>query len=484
VVFGTIYGLLSLGNHYAFNTNAWDLGIFINALHDYSHGRLNGGELTHTAAHGNLLSDHLELLMLAFAPIQAVFGAATLLVVQMLFVLFGGVGIYRLVRHWTGSPWRGLTATVHFFSLFGVFGALAFDYHNNVVAACFLPWAWYALETQRYKWLWVFVGCMLLTKETTALLVLTLGVVWALRYRGAPRWQGVWVALVSVVWFVLATKLIMPANATGNWTYAHFRYSLLGENGTEALITLVTRPFYALKNLFISHNPDPHYTFIKVEFWVYFLLGGGLFFFVKPRYWLIALPLLAQKLFNDDPRKWGILYHYNIELTVLMALATAEGLGRLPSRWFIGRKRTALAWGMAVLAFAATHTSFFTRYAVYQDKHEHIWWQRKHFAAPPELAPGALAEVRALVPADAVVAAHIVLVPHLAERDVIYVFPDGVWGDEWPVLADYVIVSDHPDKYPFEPEYFEQMVQSLAAAPDWEMVLNRGGFRVLKRKGA
>ncbi|HEY4799718.1 MAG TPA: DUF2079 domain-containing protein, partial [Bacteroidia bacterium] len=93
IFFATAYSLLSLVNHYNFRTYAYDLGVQNSALWDYAHFRFNNCTLIQPELK-NYLSEHFELFIMLLAPFSFVFGTYTLLIFQIVAVLFGGFGVY------------------------------------------------------------------------------------------------------------------------------------------------------------------------------------------------------------------------------------------------------------------------------------------------------------------------------------------------------------------------------------------------------
>ena len=93
VLFGIIFSSISLVNHYNFRTYAFDLGLFNNALFDYAHFRMNHYSLM-KEFFPNALGDHFSLLTLFFSPLYWIFGTYTLLIVQVLAILSGGLGVF------------------------------------------------------------------------------------------------------------------------------------------------------------------------------------------------------------------------------------------------------------------------------------------------------------------------------------------------------------------------------------------------------
>src|ERR1041385_5312688 len=97
VIFAFAYSLLSLVNHYNYHTYSFDLGIYNNSIYQYGHFINNPHPYGHDAV-TNFLGDHFALYTIILSPLHYLFGTYTLLYVQIASVLFGGAGIYKLVK--------------------------------------------------------------------------------------------------------------------------------------------------------------------------------------------------------------------------------------------------------------------------------------------------------------------------------------------------------------------------------------------------
>ena len=146
IFFGLLYASISLVNHYNFRTYAYDLGLVNNAIYDYAHFRWNDCMLMQPQFK-NILEDHFTLLQVLFSPLYYLFGTYTMLVVQILSVLLGAVGIYKFFSIRNTASFA-LVAMVHFLTAWGIFSALAFDYHDNVIGAMAVPWLFYYFKKE------------------------------------------------------------------------------------------------------------------------------------------------------------------------------------------------------------------------------------------------------------------------------------------------------------------------------------------------
>ena len=118
-VAGVLYCLISLVNHFLFKTYALDLGLYTHAMYDYMHFRIDDCSMFKDVPQC-VLSDHFDLYLVLFSPLVYLFGTYTLLVVQIVAVLLGGWGVYKLIGLYTDDDWMPLFASAAFLFSFGV----------------------------------------------------------------------------------------------------------------------------------------------------------------------------------------------------------------------------------------------------------------------------------------------------------------------------------------------------------------------------
>src|ERR1043166_26053 len=120
--FAIIYSLISLVNHYNFRTYALDLGLYTNALYDYINFQWNDSSVF-KEHYENLLASHFDLYLIIFSPFSLLFGSYTLLLIQISFILIGGIGIYKYFSVFNPNSKIALFACIYFYLFFGIFSA-------------------------------------------------------------------------------------------------------------------------------------------------------------------------------------------------------------------------------------------------------------------------------------------------------------------------------------------------------------------------
>ncbi len=475
LLFGLWYAALSFGNHYYFRTFAFDLGIKNQAVFDYAHGRHNyntvlpelGGEV-------NNLANHFEPIMAMVSPLYWLFGNWTLLLVQWFCLLLGAWGMFRFARCVApNKDWLPLAAMLSYFMFWGVFSALSFDVHTNVMAAGFLPWLFVAFQQKKWRTAAFWALLMVASKENIALWLAFIGLALAWHYRNqvAQRKAALVLSLASVCAFLLILKWVMPYMADGKLEYLHFNYSALGKDMGEALKTLLTQPWKGIELLFFVPDSIDSSFAIKAKAWTWelLLMSGAWLAVFRPAAALMAIPVLAQKMFNDDPTKWSPFLHYNIEFAPILAFALVVFAARLNPKTYVLMVSLVLLGG----ALATWRSFDLYRPQAYMPQQVKVW-HSDHWKRSPRAAK--IREVVDQIPHEASVSASAVLVPHLADRKIIRTWPD-FREDDFVVLLD-----DGYMYYPQNQEAFLASVQKLREIGSYSSIHEGEGLFLFKKQ--
>lgn len=469
-LFALIFANISLPNHLLFRTSGWDLGYFNSAIYDYSRFQWNIYDLYIYGGFDNTLGDHFSPILMFLSPLRYVFGSWTLLIVQLAAVLLGGWGFFRLVRTFNQDTWFAHLALAHFFSIWGIYSALSFDYHNVVLAAMLVPWLLYFLTLHNFRAALLCFLLALCCKESVALwlLFVCMGWAWWQRKDAWIRKRSLALAGGAVVWFFAVTAWVIPA--INGKRYLHFAYNALGDNNGEALQTIFTRPFYVLGLLFQNTIPDrPDFDTVKIELHFMTLLAGGFALLRYPAFLLMLLPLLGQKLLSDRPGVWGINKHYSIEFVPILSLALFSLLHRLKGE----KRRLLLGGAMVVITLGSTISSFWWRNSSYYEPEKINFLTAQHYQQD-EADAGAIRAAMALIPDDAAACVTSPVTPHLAMRDKLYM---------WPKVddAEYVLVSKRYGTYPMSARKSKAKLKSLIKSGEWEKLSDVNDVILLKR---
>jgi uncharacterized membrane protein len=475
LVFSLIFADISFINHYLFRTTAWDMGIFNNALYDYAHLRWNDSmvRIPLSPTSKNLLGDHLELYPILFAPFYYLFGSYTLLIFQVASIIWGGYGAYKFILYKTANPFLSRAALIHFFSIWGIYTALAFDYHNNVVAAMGLPWFLYYFDRNKFGKATLLFVFMILGKENIPLWMGFVGLAlaaWHFRDR-RKLVAGVCFTVAGFAFFILAVKVIIPAFAPAGEGYAYNTFQALGNDFGEVLKTVITRPFYTFSLLFKNHTGDPVGDGAKLMTHISVLIAGGWALFYRPQYLIMLLPVYGQKLLYDEARRWGVYYHYSIEFVPVITIALFVTL------FILFRNRPGwLKWSSIVSIVLSSALTIFILKQRRDDHHKatHQFYEVYHYQREFNV-PEAYRALKHFIPANASVTAQSCLVPHLSFRDTIYQYPAGLG-------SDYIVLTSVRSPFEISPHEFDSLRTVYAHNPNREIIYDKNRMMIIRKK--
>jgi len=467
VLFAVLYSLISLVNHYFFRTYALDLGLYTNAAYKYAHFQIGDNTMIKEYFEP-ILGGHFDLYLMIFSPLIYVFGTYSLLILQIIAILVGGIGVYKyfLLFRIKNIP---LFAAIYFFFFFGVYGALSYDYHSIVVASSIVPWFFISIHQDR-KWLSVLlVLLMLLSQENFSLWMFFICIGLAIEYRKDTKKVVLLFMLsgVSILYFIVVLHYVIPSFSAQH-EYGGFHYSFLGDNMFDAIKTLLIHPIESIKILFTNHTNNPYGDYVKAETHIILFISGLFFLFKKPHYLLMLVPIYFQKFFHDNHSMWGIGLQYNIEFTPILAIGIFSVISEYKNEKF----RTVMSSICIILVFVATVKTM-ENTVFYTDKVRIQFYQKTHYQKDYNVK--SVHEYLSKIPKDAKVSSQSSFIPHLSLRNDIYQFP--IIND-----AEYIIYSMKESAYPLTNDEFEIKIKELEASKDWD-VFCKHEITILKKVG-
>lgn len=527
-----LFAYLAFNQHLGMRTHKADLGQIDQAIWNSSHGRFV--EMTDTGIIASRLTDHVEPILALISPVFWLWNdVRALLLLQVLLVAIGTWPLYELVllqldqvlsprertQVWQVEPLRQMTRPIALALALAYLlapqlqSAVLTEFHAAPLAVPFILWAFWAIATAR---LWPFVIAALLvaaTKEEMALLAAGLGVwrFWMLdvrfwitaRHPEPSNIQNLTsniitlaVTLIALIWFYLATFVIVPAHAPQIYDSAESvyfgRYGALGDSPADIFKSFFTQPELVWQ---IATEPA------RVAYLWGLLAPFGLLSLFAPEVLLLSLPLLLANLLSAYPAQYYGEFHYSAPLVPYVAVSAAYGLGRL-WRW-LGRQAAGTsasyqhmaAAGIGTMTLVSLFTNARTALRPLLALTCTVWllgwgtwtyWQagRGPFAARYDPTPitahhHLLARFVAQLPPAAAVTATAAVHPHVSHRRYVYQFPLGLPELDKPGQADWALldVTTNTDMAPGD---LKGAVDTLLAG-DWGVVDGADGFLLLRR---
>jgi uncharacterized membrane protein len=198
------------------------------------------------------------------------------------------------------------------------------EFHPEALAAPLLLLLIEAKLAERRGWFWVWFLATLSVKENLALLLVAWCVVFAvLDWRKGRAWLrwNVGPGLAAAAWLVGCGAFLSPWLNGGQVDYLEL-YSHLGSSVGEIVRGFFLTPQRAAGALWRALTSGNLVWALLLP-----LLALPL---LRPRWWIIAAPLLLQHLLSWRPSEWSVGAHYPAPLLPLFWIAAAEVLPRLP----------------------------------------------------------------------------------------------------------------------------------------------------------
>jgi uncharacterized membrane protein len=476
LLFGIIYFVIVICNHYFFRTYGYDYGAYNFAFYDYAHFRISENPV-YMDPHISFFQDHVSFALFLLIPFYWIFGwltgTYTLLLIQTSIILFGGWALYKLLYTKTKSPLLSNLALFQYLFLIERWTSFNADCNLAIMASSMIPVFLYYFESKKILPAFLVLVLILITREDMALWTAFIGLFLLMsNYRDKQfRTMSFATIALSVIYFILVFAVIIPAIETPGVKYGLFNYSALGNGPSQAFAFICKHPVETIRLLFINQSGNPQFNDLKPEFYIYYMAFGGFLLFFKPRYLLIYIPILAKKMLNDDPIRWSIETYYSIEFISILPITTFLIISELKSKYI---KNT-------VLIIVCATSLLFTLYAMDSRHHRLKYFDDKKYAFYKSTMYKGEMDVKKVykhlrhVPPDAKVSASGKITPHLAFRPGIYYFPR---VDD----AEYLVIFPHLKNWPLTWEQFNKELDRYRNNTMWENVVNDTDLVIFRRK--
>ena len=342
-----------------------------------------------------LMGNHAEPIVFLLLPLYAVIRHPMLLVaVQTLALATMPFSAYRIGRNLKLDPACNLLLAACTLIAPTAGYAGLHEFHPETFSAPLLLAMFAARTSGALRWHWVAFLGVLSCKENMAPLLGAYALLFAWRERGQDRvWQWRWnlaPMLVAGLWLVICSRVLMPWLNGGKVDYFAL-YNHLGETPAEMLRGFFTEPQRVWNHVWRSATSG---TLVSATLLPFLFLP-----LLRPGWWIVALPILAQHLLSWRSSEWRIDLHYGAPLLPLAWMAAAEVVGRL-------KRQRPLVIGCFVACLAAQ------------------WWYGPVVRVPDLIGDvTALKEARAIkakvvgmIKPESTVTAGIPYLSHLAER--------------------------------------------------------------------
>ena len=401
---GSLWSLVALRRHWAFSSGYADLGIFVNAIWNLTHGN---GYISSVKDGVNLFSDHQSpIFYLLFPLFKLLPYPETLLIVQGFTLCSGGIAVYFLGKQYLNAESKILPWLPIIYWMYNPLrNANRFDFHPEVLMVPAFLFGIMFSQTRgwRYKLLgFVFLLLGLAGKESSGPVLAGIALAWILgsapEYsRNYCRWLGFPMVAVGIVHLYFCTKVIPVYFGAPGYQYQNM-YAHFGNGMGDLLLA----PIFKTKT-FLEYVFGP----ARIKFFLGTLLPVAFLPLFSPLVFAASLPGYLIYFLSAGAHRLNIGYHYSIESSIGLFWALITSLAKIEK----GRFPQNAVYGLLAICLLATYGRsdiYFIRF--FQRSPHHSWL---------------LEEVFPLIRKDVSVMSTGTFVPHLATRK---------WAHHLPVI--------------------------------------------------
>lgn len=431
-----------------------DLVLHEQAIWNTLHGRVF--EVTGFVRPSRLFGYDPYLIELLVVPIYALLPSVhTLFAIQSLAIALGGVAVYLIARDERLAPALALLMVALFYALPTVQYTNMDAFRERSLGVCFFLWGMWAFRRQLWRTFVAFLVLLIVCRLEAALFASCFGL-YALLAGRRGRW--VWTPLLlGLGYFFIGNFVFVPlVNAGQPVSYVYEYFKPLGNSMGEVLTTALTRPIYTAQQTLGA--ADARYLLLL-------FLPLGFVPLLAPRELVFLLPIVGLNLLATKAELVDIRYWYSMLLAGPLVVATVVGLGRLQDRLPSLARRPLLV--AAPLLLCAALANWITPNPLLSMLRYHEPAARRAVAN----------QIVASVAPEARVAASGRIAPHLLRR-YLYYYPladPAVLSSLDVVIADVASTS-------FDDPPSRAQLEALQQSKDWELVLDREGYQVFKRR--
>lgn len=371
-----LYSVLGIIRHNHFQSGAYDLGLFDQAVWQYSKFQIP----FNTIKDRFILGDHLTLTLPILAPLFYIWDdVRILLIFQAFWVAFSAVAVYKIALNRKFSELNSLIFAVIYSLFYGIQYLVFFDFHPVAIGVGILPWMILFFEKGMKKIFIAALILLLLTQENMGLALSSLGLVYL--FEKSKRRAAIFFFVGGIVATLLAIKAT-TLFYLGVYEYIPLDFSL--------------NPIMIVQRFFDGEE--------KRLVWLYSLSGYAFLPLLSPGALLASAFDLSQyfQTGNAYARMWSPFLHHRAILDIFLLLGTLNVLAFFKKKKFDIEKISVAALLIVLLGQYILHLPL-------NKLSKPDFWETEPWIANNE-------NLIKSVPQDYSIAAQDNLVPHLSHR--------------------------------------------------------------------
>jgi uncharacterized membrane protein len=493
LLFSGFFIAYAISRQDAFFTAAEDMGNMDQAVWSIIHGQILHQTICNVVSDTNCYSAagfsrfaiHFEPMLFPVSLLYFIWSSPkTLLVLQTLIVASGAFPAFWLARLRLRNELAAVAIALLYLLYPAQQQATIFEFHAVTFTASLLLFTLYFMYTRRTVWLFVFAILSMACKEEIPLVIAFFGL-WSIVFQ--QRWRtGLGLVLLAIGWLGVVLWAYRHFSPTGHPLLAS-RYAYLGNGPVEIIRNFLLHPRSLINQHVLEQS---HRKYLSI-----LLAPVGYLPLLAPWILVLALPSIAINLFSSDPNQYLGVFHYSAEIVPILIFATIEAIvviiwafqlfsNRIrernehqqnqPGKQSLASTRSLDHWLRPIILIILIGFVLFN--VVREDYPYGSLPFSRGFSWPQVTAHTALAQRFVdMIPASASVSAQSSLVPHLSERNSIYLFP---YQDDH---AEYIFLDITSATYPYSFNPYTTEIKKILSSGNYGVFAAQDGYLLLKK---
>lgn len=335
--------------HELFQSSAWDLGIFDQAIYLISQGQSPVSSLLGF----HILGDHAAIVLYPLALLYKIYPSVYwLFAVQASALASGGLLASSIARQ-AGLMARPAIAAALVYLLYPlVFNINLYDFHPEVIALPALLGAILAARSDKTGWFCLSIFLVLGCKAVLSLTVAAMGL-WLLFFE-KRRLCGAIALVCALVWFTIASKVIIPffGGEAASVTRHLWRYGDFGNSFQQIAQNLLFQPNLVLRKIFSPNT---------LEYLA--LLTTPLVWGISPRHLsplVSTIPALMLNILARAPEQRNLVHQYSLPILPFLLVAVIQSYAAGCS--WMKKPRRIILWSLVAFLALGKYGYFWTIY--------------------------------------------------------------------------------------------------------------------------
>jgi len=453
-----VYSVIAVSSHNHFQTFGWDLGYFDQIIWKLSNFIYPFSTLNNV----NFIANHFSPILLINALLYKFWSDPRMLLIsQAFFIILSALPLYLLSKEKTRSLFFSFAVVFSFIFFLGTQWSILNEFHEATYAPFFLALFFYAANSEiRKDLLLASIIGLLFTKEEFALMTASLS--FPLYFIYKQKKQALILFATSILFFFFLTEIFMPAMSEKG-IYQHAHLSVYAKTPLELITLLINKPALILGSL-ISPPQKINTLIISFASFAFMPLLAPLSVLAPT-----AEQFLMRFLYSGPQfTVFANVNHHAAPIAVLLPIAVIFAVERIVNKFPQFQYKILISASILLIAStslqdillkAPIHSIF--KSALLRDEE---WMRDARF-------------IIANVPANAKVATQNSLIPHLSQRNGIYLLPEFR-------NADYIALDFHDGANKFAPldrSLTRNLVADLLKNGQYQIIVSQGEAFLLKR---